>query len=75
MAGRFAGVQDHEPHATLGEVVADGKACLAATDDDDDVERRRCCPEAGPLVMSPYPWWCSVSAFATSTVFTRFATA
>ena len=38
-----AGVQDHEPQATLREVVADGETGLAATDDD-NVERRRSIP-------------------------------
>jgi len=39
-----AAIQDHEPQATLREVIADGKTGLAATDDDDDVERRRSDP-------------------------------
>jgi hypothetical protein len=33
--GLGAGIQDHEPQATLREVMADGKTGLAATDDDD----------------------------------------
>jgi hypothetical protein len=37
--GLGAGIQDHEPQATLREAIADGKTGLTATDDD-DVERR-----------------------------------
>jgi hypothetical protein len=43
LADLTAAIQDHEPQATLREVVGDGKAGLAAADDD-DVERRRSSP-------------------------------